>query len=396
LPTVTTGSITDITDNTATAGGEITDTGGGTVLKRGICVATTTNPDTTKLVFQDTAGGYTAEAFTKALTGLAPATTYHYRAFATNTTGTSYGDDSTFATTYAHTDTFYVFAGRGSDTNSGKSRTSAWATLAKLDTANVVAINGRAVVVIDSIFTEDMTVSKDSLTFIGDLGTSGSTTINGKVIIADKNNIAFESISFAGSDTLLKATGTNDSLLIRYCKFYDADSLGVLLQKGIGQRIYYNEIWFCGTQYGLLVNYTGDDSLGTFDIYNNTIAYNPSYGAGLLNGTVNFENNIVAFNDSLDWGTYEVKSDSNCTLTSDYNIFYQTTDATYINVYNGTPKTWTAWKALGRDSHSYSADPLFYDIYDDPPDFNITYGSPAIDMARSRGQTRDIDRNPIK
>ncbi|GAH30295.1 unnamed protein product, partial [marine sediment metagenome] len=40
----------------------------------------------------------TGEAFSQVIGGLFPGTTYHFRAFATNSVGTSYGADRSFAT----------------------------------------------------------------------------------------------------------------------------------------------------------------------------------------------------------------------------------------------------------------------------------------------------------
>ena len=40
----------------------------------------------------------TGQTFAQAISGLTPGTTYHFRAFATNDAGTSYGDDETFTT----------------------------------------------------------------------------------------------------------------------------------------------------------------------------------------------------------------------------------------------------------------------------------------------------------
>jgi hypothetical protein len=49
-------------------------------------------------------------AFTSAIIGLAPNTLYHVRAYATNATGTTYGDDVTFTTLASSTNTGLIFA----------------------------------------------------------------------------------------------------------------------------------------------------------------------------------------------------------------------------------------------------------------------------------------------
>ena len=96
LATVTTATTTAITMTTATSGGNVTNNGGATVTARGICWSTTANP-TIALSTKTTDGAGTG-IFTSAITGLTMATTYHVRAYATNSVGTSYGGDSVFTT----------------------------------------------------------------------------------------------------------------------------------------------------------------------------------------------------------------------------------------------------------------------------------------------------------
>ncbi|MEI7723624.1 MAG: PKD domain-containing protein [Bacteroidota bacterium] len=95
-PTVTTDPvITNISFNSATGGGNVTNNGGSTITARGLCWSLTANPVVT--------GSHTTEpgslgAFISNMTGLLPNSTYHVRAYATNTVGTSYGADVTFST----------------------------------------------------------------------------------------------------------------------------------------------------------------------------------------------------------------------------------------------------------------------------------------------------------
>ena len=91
--TVTTTIVTSITSTTAVSGGNITSDGGGSITARGVCWATTANPDLTKSKTTDGTGTGT---FTSNITGLTPGTIYHVRAYATNTFGTTYGADVQF------------------------------------------------------------------------------------------------------------------------------------------------------------------------------------------------------------------------------------------------------------------------------------------------------------
>jgi uncharacterized protein (TIGR02145 family) len=99
LPTILTGSITAKTAITATAGGNVTDSGSAKITARGVCFSTTINPTIANT--KTASGTNVIGAFTVSLTGLIASTTYHYRAYATTSVGTSYGADSVFTTNAA-------------------------------------------------------------------------------------------------------------------------------------------------------------------------------------------------------------------------------------------------------------------------------------------------------
>jgi hypothetical protein len=95
LASVTTISVSDITETTATSGGNITANGGAAVTARGICWSTSHNPTVSGY---HTTNGTGNGAFTANMTGLTPGTTYYVRAYATNSAGTAYGSEKTFTT----------------------------------------------------------------------------------------------------------------------------------------------------------------------------------------------------------------------------------------------------------------------------------------------------------
>ena len=94
LPVLTTTAISALTSTTATSGGNITSAGGGTVTAIGVCWSTTTGPTTSSSKTSDGSG---TGSFTSAITGLTAGTTYHLRAYATNSAGTAYGNEVTFS-----------------------------------------------------------------------------------------------------------------------------------------------------------------------------------------------------------------------------------------------------------------------------------------------------------
>jgi hypothetical protein len=93
-PTLTTTSIRGVTRTTATSGGNITDDGGSAVTVRGVCWSTALNPT---IANNKTTNGTGTGAYTSSITGLATNTTYYVRAYATNSAGTGYGNEVTFA-----------------------------------------------------------------------------------------------------------------------------------------------------------------------------------------------------------------------------------------------------------------------------------------------------------
>ena len=96
-PTVSTSAATSITESGATLGGNVTSDGGTTVTERGIVYNTTGTPnvnDDTKVQIGSGDGSFSDE-----ITGLSAGTTYYVRAYASNSEGTSYGNDISFTTT---------------------------------------------------------------------------------------------------------------------------------------------------------------------------------------------------------------------------------------------------------------------------------------------------------
>jgi hypothetical protein len=91
-PTVITIIETNVTTSSAILGGNITADGGSTVTDRGMCWGTSPNP-TVSGTHSHVGSGL--GVFSYSLTGLTYGT-YHVRAWATNSTGTSYGTDRSF------------------------------------------------------------------------------------------------------------------------------------------------------------------------------------------------------------------------------------------------------------------------------------------------------------
>jgi len=95
VPALTTATVTNITQSTAICGGTVTADGGAAVTARGVCWSTNHTPTIDDSITTDGDG---IGSFTSSIFGLASNTTYHIRAYATNSVGTGYGSSRPFTT----------------------------------------------------------------------------------------------------------------------------------------------------------------------------------------------------------------------------------------------------------------------------------------------------------
>ncbi|HZY25121.1 MAG TPA: hypothetical protein VFE71_04795, partial [Bacteroidales bacterium] len=95
-PAITTAAITDINYTTATSGGNVTDEGSSAVLSMGICWNTSPNPVIQNSKTSENVG---LGPFVSSISELIQNTKYYVRAYATNSVGTSYGNEVSFTTT---------------------------------------------------------------------------------------------------------------------------------------------------------------------------------------------------------------------------------------------------------------------------------------------------------
>ena len=92
---------TDISGTTAYLWGNVTSDGGVKIIVRGICWSTSSGPTVTLTTKTTDDNVYNLDytgVFTSHITGLTPLTTYYVRAYATNSAGTSYGNEISFTT----------------------------------------------------------------------------------------------------------------------------------------------------------------------------------------------------------------------------------------------------------------------------------------------------------
>ncbi|MES3030914.1 MAG: hypothetical protein V4697_00705 [Patescibacteria group bacterium] len=93
-PTITTSSATSLTTTSALLNGSMTDDGYASTTVRGFQYGLTTAYGATTTE----SGTFGVGSFSSTTSGLSSATEYHFRAYSTNSAGTSYGSDATFTT----------------------------------------------------------------------------------------------------------------------------------------------------------------------------------------------------------------------------------------------------------------------------------------------------------
>lgn len=107
-PSISTSAVSNIGSTSATLNGNITNTGGANVTVRGFKYSTTNNfdPLTSGTILSES-GSFGTGTFTANLSGLSTTTTYYIRSYATNSIGTTYGDQVSF-TSLIQTDFSYT------------------------------------------------------------------------------------------------------------------------------------------------------------------------------------------------------------------------------------------------------------------------------------------------
>ena len=107
-PTVSTSSMSNITQTTAQGGGNIISDGASTITSKGICWSTSPDPTISNNKTNDGTGTGT---YSSLITNLTPFTTYYVRAYAANSVGISYGNEESFTSLWDNSTTVSDYNG---------------------------------------------------------------------------------------------------------------------------------------------------------------------------------------------------------------------------------------------------------------------------------------------
>ncbi len=95
VPAISTNDITGINTSSAISGGSNVEAYGTDITGKGVCWSTSTNPT---IADAHTSDGTGLDEFESSISGLSKNTRYYIRAYATNSTGTAYGEEKNFNT----------------------------------------------------------------------------------------------------------------------------------------------------------------------------------------------------------------------------------------------------------------------------------------------------------
>ena len=339
-PTVTTQAVTSITDITATGNGTITSLGiPASVTDYGVCWSSSNATPTTTDSKASNGTTIATGTFTSTITGLTAGATYYVRAYATNSTGTSYGSVVTFTTFTTATIDLWV---------SGQYKNSYWTLKDAFDAINagtytgalVIKVNGNTTEIASAVLNASGTGSA-SYSSVIIYPTNPGITISGNLAapLIDLNgadNVTFDgSLNGGGSTPDLTLINTSNAATagtstIRFINGATANSVRYCTIKGATMDAKGGVIYFAG---------------GTAGNCNNAIAQNNISNSGgnrpvnviYSAGSSSYSNSSNAISDNKIYDFFNLTVDSYGINLNNYNTNWVVSDNSFYETTTFSP-----------------------------------------------------------
>jgi uncharacterized protein (TIGR02145 family) len=217
IPVLTTSVITNISQSSATGGGNISNDGGTSIISRGVCWSTNQSPTISN---SKSSNGTGIGIFSSNITSLLSNTTYYVRAYATNSVGTGYGNQVSFITSQiigtpilttvspvTDITTSSATCGGNVSADGGASVTSrgvCWSTIQAPTTANSKTSNGTGT----GSFTSNLTGLTSSTTYYvrAYAVNSAGTSYGNEVSFSTSQNISIPTVTTLSPVSNIKTT----------------------------------------------------------------------------------------------------------------------------------------------------------------------------------------------
>jgi hypothetical protein len=310
LPTVSTDAISNIGQTGASGGGQVSGGTGGTISARGVCWSITASPT---IANSKTVDGTGTGTFLSSLTGLTSETPYYVRAYATNESGTVYGNQVQFQTTGAFVaptvTTTNISAITNSSASSGGNVTSdggsavtargvCWSTSTNPTIANSKTENGTGT----GSFTSSLTsLSLSTTYYVRAYATNAAGTSYGGQVSFQTTGLAVGDL-YQGGYVLSLSTPTTGTIvsLADLGTFTAAGAVTACnnyVNTDTGTGVYSD--WYLAEIGAIQTMYTNRALLGTFNTDSGTLAsnYRSNTSSDAFKQGVNFSNatgNIVS------------------------------------------------------------------------------------------------------
>jgi hypothetical protein len=209
-PTVVTSVATNIATTSGVLGGNVTADGGATVTSRGVIYSSTNNtPTIGGSGVTQSANGSGTGTFSQTISGLTPNTTYSVRAYAVNSTGTSYGAVQTFKTAQLVTAAPVVFVPANGSLVS--TTTPTYAGTAQANSTITLHVDGSSIGTTTANGAGNWAFTQPTVLTQGSHTIYATAQLSGQIVSANSNTNTFSVDSVRPTVSISSTAGANGS-----------------------------------------------------------------------------------------------------------------------------------------------------------------------------------------